>query len=127
MPAPALSDSEWLVMETLWESAPRTASEVARCLRERTGWADNTVRTLLSRLVEKGAARTTDGATGARQFHPAVRREALVRVEGRSFMERVFGGSAKPLLAHFAENARLTPEEVRELKRLLDQTLKKQS
>jgi BlaI family penicillinase repressor len=126
MSVPALSDSEWLVMESLWESGPQSASGVARALRERTGWADNTVRTLLSRLVQKGAVRAEDNAAGIRQFRPAIRREVLVRVEGRSFMERVFGGAAKPLLAHFAENARLTPEEVRELKRLLDQSLKNQ-
>ena len=111
-------------METLWESAPRTASEVARMLRHRTGWADNTVRTLLTRLVEKEAVRASENAAGIRIFSPAVRREVLVRREGRSFMQRIFGGAAKPLLAHFAENARLTPEEVRELKRLLDQSLK---
>ena len=126
MSVPALSDSEWLVMESLWESSPQTASGVARALREQTGWADNTVRTLLSRLVEKGAVRAKDNTAGIRQFLPAVRREVLVRVEGRSFMERVFGGAAKPLLAHFAENARLTPEEVRDLKRLLDQSLRNQ-
>lgn len=124
MSVPALSESEWLVMEILWESAPRTASEVARALRNQTEWADNTVRTLLTRLVEKGAVRFADGASGVREFRPVVSREALVRVEGRSFMQRVFGGAAKPLLAHFAENARLTPDEVRELKRLLDQSLK---
>ena len=126
MAAPELSNAEWTVMETLWDAAPQTASEVARTLRKKTGWADNTVRTLLTRLVEKGAVRVVEPEAGARQFEAAVRREVLVKAEGQSFMQRVFGGAAKPLIAHFAETSKLTPEDVRELKRLLDQTIKNQ-
>src|SRR3954468_23562110 len=125
MPAPAISDSEWKVMECLWnKEAPATAAEVGRALLPRTNWAENTVRTLLTRLVEKGALRVSENAAGVKQFSPAVKREAIVRAESRCFLERVFRGSAKPLIAHFAENARLTPAEVRELKRLLDQSIK---
>lgn len=122
MPAvPDISESEWVVMEALWGSAPQTASELARSLRESTGWAENTVRTLLTRLVEKGALKTGENTGGTRTYLPAVRREACVRAESRSFLDRVFGGAAKPLLVHFAQNSKLTAEEVRELKRLLDQ------
>jgi BlaI family penicillinase repressor len=84
----------------------------------------NTVRTLLSRLVDKGALRTEENAAGVREFAPAVEREACVRAESADFLERVFQGAAKPLLVHFASHSKLTPEEVRELKRLLDQSLK---
>jgi BlaI family transcriptional regulator, penicillinase repressor len=111
-------------MECLWNNSQATASEVCRSLRDSTEWADNTVRTLLARLVEKGALRVSENAAGVKQFTPAVKREALVRAESRSFLDRVFQGSAKPLIAHFAENSKLTPAEVRELKRLLDQSLK---
>jgi BlaI family penicillinase repressor len=122
MPAvPDISESEWVVMEALWGSAPQTASELARSFRESTGWAENTVRTLLTRLVEKGALKTGENTGGTRTYLPAVRREACVRAESRSFLDRVFGGAAKPLLVHFAQNSKLTAEEVRELKRLLDQ------
>ena len=113
-------------MEVLWKRSPLTASEVARALRRPTRWALNTVRTLLSRLVEKGALRAEENAAGVREFAPAVKREACVRSESAEFLERVFQGAAKPLLVHFAANSKLTAEEVRELKRLLDQSLKNQ-
>lgn len=125
MAASDISESEWLIMEALWDRAPQTASEVAQSVRESTGWADNTVRTLLTRLAGKGAVESRQSASGIREFLPAVRREDCVRAESRSFLKRVFRGSAKPLLAHFAENARLSPDEVQELKRLLDESLKK--
>ena len=127
MNAPDISESEWTVMEVLWKQSPLTASEVASALRRPTAWALNTVRTLLTRLVDKGALRAEENAAGVREFSPAVEREACVRAESRDFLERVFQGAAQPLLVHFAANSKLTSEEVRELKRLLDQSLKNQS
>lgn len=127
MALPTVSNSEWTVMELLWEKSPRTATEVVNDLRESTGWAPNTVRTLLARLVEKGALKARDNESGVREFLPAVKRDAVVRAESRTFLQRVFRGAEKTLLAHFAANAKLTPEEVRELKRLLDENVKPKS
>ena len=121
--APDIAESEWSIMEALWEFAPQTASELTKTLRPTTNWAENTVRTLLTRLVEKGALKTGENASGTRTFLPAVKREACVRAEGESFMQRMFGGAAKPLLVHFAQNSKLTAEEVRELKKILVQNL----
>jgi len=123
MEAPDIAESEWAVMEVLWESSPHTASEVAKALRDKTGWAENTVRTLLTRLVEKGALATQEAPGSPRLFIPAVKREDCVRTESASFLDRIFQGAAKPLLVHFAKNSRLTPDEVRELKKILDQSI----
>lgn len=125
MPTPDISESEWSVMEALWERAPQTASEVTKTLRPTMSWAENTVRTLLTRLVDKGALKTAENESGTRTYAPAVKREACVRAESDSFLQRIFGGAAKPLLVHFAQNSKLTPEEVQELKKLLDQSLTK--
>ena len=124
MKIPGIAESEWAVMEVLWESSPLTATEVAKTLRPATNWAKNTVRTLLTRLVEKGALKTGKNAAGTRTFLPAVSRAACVKAEGKSFLQRIFGGAAKPLLVHFAQNSRLTAAEVKELKRLLDESVK---
>ncbi len=125
MSAPNIPESEWSVMEVMWDASPQTASEVAKTLNQSRGWAENTVRTLLSRLVEKGALQIIEKAGSPRLYAPAVKREAFVKAESESFLERIFQGAAKPLLVHFASNARLTPEEVRELKALLDQSIEK--
>jgi BlaI family penicillinase repressor len=124
MPAPDISESEWILMEALWDSAPKTASELTRQLAPSTHWAENTVRTLLGRLVEKGALAVGENQSGTRTYQPAVSRETCVKSEGDSFLQRVFRGAAKPLLMHFAQGTKLSPEDVRELKKLLDQSLK---
>lgn len=123
MKIPSITEAEWTVMEVLWEQSPKTAGEVIKGLRESTGWADNTIRTLLTRLVEKGALKTKGPEAGARLYLPAVKREACVRAESETFLQRVFQGAAKPLLLHFAATAKLSTEEVQELKRLLDESI----
>ncbi len=120
---PNISEAEWTVMEALWEQSPQTASVVAKALHESTGWAENTVRTLLTRLVEKGALAIIDPGVQPKHYAPAVKRELCVQAESASFLDRIFQGAAQPLLVHFARNARLTEEEARELKKLLDQSI----
>ena len=60
--------------------------------------------------------------TGGKRYlyAPAVTRDACVRTEGRSFLDRVFGGAAGPLIAHFVEDANLSKDEITELRRMLD-------
>ncbi len=125
MSAPNIPESEWSVMEVLWEASPQTASEIARTLNQSKGWAENTVRTFLSRLVEKGALEIVEKPGSSRLYAPALKRETFVKAECESFLERIFQGATKPLLVHFASNARLTSEEVSELKILLDQSITK--
>jgi BlaI family penicillinase repressor len=123
MNLPNIPESEWSVMEVLWNDSPQTASEVAKRLKQSVGWAENTVRTLLTRLVEKEALEIVEKAGSPRLYAPAIQREDCVKAQSESFLERIFQGAAKPLLVHFASQARLTPDEVRELKTLLDQSI----
>lgn len=116
---PNISEAEWQVMEALWARNPLTANEVIDLLSSHSKWSGNTVRTLLSRLVRKGALRVEkDGARFL--YHPTFERERYVTLESESFLKRVFFGSAKPLLLHFAEHSKLSAEEIDELKRLLE-------
>ena len=55
-------------------------------------------------------------------YRPLVRREECVDAASESFLERVFGGSLEPMLAHFVQRDKLSPEELRELRRLLKHT-----
>ena len=127
MKTPEISEAEWIVMEALWRRSPQTASAVAKELQATTGWALNTVRTLLARLADKGALRVAENASGVREFAPAVEREASVGMESKTFLDRVFQGAAKPLLVHFATNSKLSKDELRELKQLFEKELKKKA
>ena len=120
MPAPVqISDSEWDVMEAVWNAGECTAADVIRGLRETHAWNHSTIRTLLARLVDKGALEyEVDGARYI--YRAALSREQCVRHEGRSFTEKVFGGDVGELLLHFARDASLHPDQIAELRKLLD-------
>jgi len=120
-PLPKISDAEWQVMDVIWSGdAPLTAGEIVGSLTKTPKWNPRTIKTMLNRLVNKGALRFE--AEGNRYlYRPAVSRNACVRKESRSFLQRVFGGDVAPMLAHFVEDARLTPRQVAELRKILAQ------
>lgn len=121
MPAlPAISESEWDVMNVLWDAdAPLTANDVVARLAGVRDWRPRTVKTLLNRLINKGALAYE--AEGKRYlYRPKVTREQCVREETRSFLSRVFANAPGPMLIQFVAQAKLTPEEVEALRRLLD-------
>ena len=115
-----ISDSEWDVMEPIWQAGACTAAEVIRQLRPTHDWNHSTIRTLLARLVEKGAlVYDVDGSRYI--YRAAVSRERCVRQEGRSFLDKVFGGDVGALLTHFVADAALEPAQVEQLRQLLAQ------
>jgi BlaI family transcriptional regulator, penicillinase repressor len=114
---PRISDAEWEVMRVAWSRGSVTAQDVVEALRDHD-WSPRTIKTLLNRLKTKGAL-SHEARGKAYVYRPAVRIEDCVRHESQSFLERVFGGAAAPLLAHFVKRARLTPQELDELKALL--------
>jgi BlaI family penicillinase repressor len=124
MPVPAISDSEWDVMNVLWSAhSPLAASDVVERLAGLRDWSPRTVKTLLNRLINKGALAYE--AEGKRYlYRPRVSREQCVREETRSFLSRVFAGAPGPMLLQFVAQAKLTPDEVEALKRLLDKKAK---
>ena len=118
-PLPEISDAEWDVMKVVWDHGPLTAGEVVAHLDGVRAWRPRTVKTLLNRLVRKGAVEMN--ADAARFLYKAkVSQAACVRQESRSFLTRVFDGAVAPAVVHFLSNTRLSPTEVQELKALLD-------
>ena len=117
-----ISPAEWRVMQVVWGRKTATAAEVIDALAAETGWQHRTVRTLLGRLVAKGVL--VAEADGNRYvYRPAVSRSRCVRDQSRSFLNKVFGGDTAELLVHFVRDAAISPEQIEELKRLLDEKL----
>lgn len=113
-----ISEAEHAVMETLWAKSPLAASDVCEAVCEHRGWSMPTVKTLLARLVAKGAVATEP--QGRRFLYtPLLARDDYVGTESRRLVDRLFGGRAAPLFAHLAESEALSPEDIAEIERLL--------
>jgi len=114
-----ISESEWLVMKAIWNENPITSKRVVEALSGSTAWKPKTIKTLLNRLVKKGAV---GYKSKGREYHyyPLIEEAVFVKAESRSFLKRVFGGAVKPMLATMVESEDLSPEDVEELKGILD-------
>ena len=117
---PRISDAEWLVMKALWSKAAMTANEIVEELSRETKWKPKTIKTLIHRLLKKGALRFEKDGREYR-YYPAVGETECVHQERHSFARRVYGGAMKPMLAQFLEDADLSAEDVADLKKILEQ------
>jgi BlaI family penicillinase repressor len=116
---PQIADSEWDVMKVLWKRSPLTAREIIDALASVKAWKPKTVKTLLNRLVTKGALSfKKEGKNYIYSY--AVAQAECARSEGKSFLRRVYDGAPTPMIAAFIEEENLTPEDIRELMRILD-------
>ena len=105
-------------MDVLWTQSPQPATDIAAHLAERKDWSAQTVKTLLSRLVEKGAvAHEPDGRRYL--YRPTLTRESYAREAAATFIDRLFDGRAAPLVANLAETGRLTDGDIAELEAML--------
>lgn len=120
---PKIAESEWRVMQALWEHGPQTANEIVSALSGQVTWKPRTIKTLISRLVKKGAVKAAEEGYRYR-YRAAVEESACVRCETRSFIRRVYQGAMKPALAAFIEDADLSPQEIDDLQRILHQKKK---
>jgi BlaI family penicillinase repressor len=117
--APGISEAEWDVMKVVWDHEPVAASDVADRLAVERDWHPQTVKTMLTRLVGKGALAYK--AEGKRYLYRArISRDACIRHESRSFLSRVFDGSVTPAVVHLLTHSKLSDDELKQLRRLLD-------
>ena len=112
-----LSNSEWKLMNHLWQTAPMTITELTAALKEDTSWSKNTVITMLSRLEGKEAVRHEEGRR-AKLYFPAVDREDAIEVETETFLDKI--GGLGLLMSAMVEKNALTENDIAELSAILE-------
>lgn len=115
-----ISAAESQIMEMLWSKSPRTPEEIIAQMAADQGWAEGTIRTLITRLLKKKAV------VGAREdgrylYRPLVKRSDYVQAESQGLLDRLFNGQVAPLVAHFAEHRALSAQDIQMLKRLVSE------
>lgn len=115
-----ISEAESIVMDVLWSRHPLTAEDVVQALGDSQQWQEATIKTLLNRLLTKGAI--TAEKEGRRYLYsPVLKREAWVLDESAGLLDRLFGGRVAPLVAHFSRHRRLSKKDIAELRKLLEE------
>ncbi|HEY2838172.1 MAG TPA: BlaI/MecI/CopY family transcriptional regulator [Pirellulales bacterium] len=122
----ALAPAEWEAMKLFWDHGPLAARDAYAKLPKHCDWAYKTLKTLLSRLVAKGALDYSQ-VGNSYLYRAVVERDALTRQEVRTVFQRLMSEAFSPVLAQFIDEADLSDEEIRELKRRLDEKRKNAS
>jgi BlaI family penicillinase repressor len=115
-----LTAQELEIMKVIWPLGRATVREVYDNLRSRRTIAYTTVQTMMNVLETKGRLKKHPGEK-AQTYAPVRQQQRVVRSMVREFVDRVFDGSARPLLVHLVKEKGLTERERRELQKLLDQ------
>lgn len=116
---PQVSEAERVVMQVLWSEGPLTANEIIERLSGKVRWNPRTIRTLISRLLNKHAL-DFDKEGKEYRYSPTVTEKQCIKLERVSFLQRVYGGATKPMIAAFIEDAKLSKSDVAELKAMLE-------
>jgi BlaI family penicillinase repressor len=119
MPSVRISGAESQVMEALWRRSPCAAEDIVGEIAQPQGWTEATVKSLLNRLLKKGAvAAEKDGRRFL--YRPLVARADYVQSESQGLLDRLFDGRLAPLVSHLSQRQALSDEDIAELKRLVE-------
>lgn len=113
-----ISSAESILMQALWDRQPQAADELIKALGPVQGWHESTIKTLITRLLQKQAiVAEKDGRRSL--YSPVLTRDAWIAAQSESLLDRVFGGRVAPLVAHFVEQRKLSRKDLVELKQLI--------
>ncbi|HBG25697.1 MAG TPA: hypothetical protein DDX75_01220 [Phycisphaerales bacterium] len=109
-----LTDAEWQIMNCLWARYPATARGIAERLPKEVEWAYTTIKTLLARLVEKGAVKENKkGNTSL--YEPVLSKQNARRNALKMLANQAFDGAFGPLMHFLIEDEKLTESQKNDL------------
>jgi len=113
-----LSESEWKIMEYIWDHAPVSGRQVIEQMQKETGWKRTTTLTLLHRMEEKGAVRSCS-EQGIKQYEAVLQKDNAVIAESRNFLKRVYSGSLSLMVSSLTQKHALSQDEINQLYSIL--------
>ena len=116
----SISDAEAHILEVLWRKSPLSTEDVALVLAGQRDWQLATIKTLLSRLLTKGAiSAVKDGRRFL--YSPVLQQQDWLKAQSLNLVDRWFGGRLAPLVAQFASHRKLKRADLEALKKLLQE------
>ncbi|APM37721.1 BlaI/MecI/CopY family transcriptional regulator [Clostridium kluyveri] len=115
----AISDAELEIMKIIWKSPNITANKIIEKLKGKTEWKPNTIKTLINRLLNKGAI---DFQKEGKEYYyyNLINEEEYKISESKSFLNKIFNGSLNLMLLNFIKTKNLSEKDIEELKKILN-------
>lgn len=111
-----LGESEYRLMNIIWEDNPISSAQLAQICEDRFKWKKPTVYTMLKRMETKGYLVYENKMVTA-----LVEREKVNKSEGEIFLDKVYGGSLPNFIAAFLKNQKLSKEDVRQIREMIEE------
>ncbi len=115
---PTLTEQELEIMKVIWKLETATVRQVYETMLERRRIAYTTVMTMMNILEQKGYLKKEQGEK-AYVYQPTQPQKQVTAAMVREFVNRVFNGSASPLLVHLVEDRCLTEKDLAEIQRTI--------
>jgi|ERR1051326_4598253 len=116
--SPTLTEQELEIMKVVWGRGEATVRDVYETLLERRKIAYTTVMTMMKILEQKKYLRKSQDDR-AYLYRPAKPKKQVIQGMVREFVDRVFNGSAEPLLVHLMEDRKLSSKDLEEIARMI--------
>lgn len=116
-----LTDSEWKIIEALWQGSPKTLREIIDAVSSETNWSKHTVISFLKRMEQKGSIRVEEAAP-AKLYYAAVDKDSVINEETNHMLNKLYGGSSKLLVSNMVE--KLDEQDIEELIGILQKAKK---
>lgn len=115
-----LSDSEIYIMQIIWKKGKTTSFDILEEIKNEDTISENTIRTLLARMIKKGAIRITEKKGKTYIYEACINKEEFLREEGNNFLETIYQGAINSMLLNFVKDNKLTKKEVQELLKIIE-------
>lgn len=115
----SISEAEGEVMKALWAAGEATAEDLITAVAVPQNWGEATVRTLINRLLTKGAL-SAEREGRRYRYRPVLSHDQWLAQQSSGVLERLFGGRVAPLVAHFSQQGKLTRLDIEELRKLIE-------
>lgn len=114
-----ISEAEWEIMKVIWEKSPITFTEIREKVQPLHNWKENTIHTLLTRLVKKEILEVTE-VKPVKKYAPLVNENECAILETESLLDKVYNGALDKLVKGFIENKKISKEDIKQLKEILE-------
>lgn len=113
-----VTNSEWYVMNCLWEEQPLTLMQIVHLLNEQMGWSKSTCATMVRRMTEKNLIGYEENGK-TKYFFTKVKKEDVVVQETKNFLKRIYNGSVGMMMNTLIHQNDLSDEDIKELREIL--------
>lgn len=118
--ATEISNAELVILKALWQRAPMYSAEVVAAVQQHEKWHEKTIKTLLNRLVKKGAV-SFEQEGRVYRYHPELSQAEFQAQASQSFVQQVFSGQVSAVVAGFANQQALSQSDVNSLKAIISE------